>query len=67
MFDILKKKEFWTGSHFGVIVFTIVLLIILSLNAHFFPNEFEEKGRKKLCELKQYEYCTKKELLKIIK
>jgi hypothetical protein len=60
MFDILKNKEFWIGCYCGVMVICIVV------RALFFPSGFEEKGRK-LCQLKQYEYCTKEELLKIIK
>jgi len=63
MFDILKKEDFWTGWYCAGIILGIALLV----NFHFFPSEFEEKGRKKLCQLKQYEYCTKEELLKTIK
>lgn len=63
MFDILKKEDFWTGWHCAVIILGIALLV----NSHFFPNEFEEKGRKKLCELKQYEYCTNEELEELLK
>lgn len=62
MFDILNNKEFWTGCYCGIIVFGIVFIV----RVLFFPSEFEEKGRKKLCQLKQYEYCTKEELLKKI-
>ncbi len=58
MIDIDSK--FWQGWYCLGIPITLVLLVIY----YFFPNEFEEKGRKKLCELKQYEYCTKEELLK---
>jgi len=54
---------FWIGWFCSGAVYFIVFLIA----RHLFSNEFEEKGRKKLCELKQYEYCTKKELLKTIK
>jgi hypothetical protein len=59
----IDKESFWLGWIWSGIAFFICLLI----KTHFFPNEFEKNGRKKLCELKQYEYCTKEELLKTIK
>ena len=58
-----RTREFWDGWHYASIFFGIAVLVIFYL----FPSEFEKKGRKKLCELKQYEYCTKEELLKEIK
>ena len=63
MLHIVKIKEFWIGCYFSSLAFLIALL----LQPFFLPTEFQEKGRKKLCELKQLEYCTKKELLKTIK
>lgn len=63
MFDILKKKEFWTGYHFGAMVCLIAFIVRILI----FPSELEQEGRKKLCELKQFKYCEKEDLLKIIK
>jgi len=64
---MINNKDFWIGWYCGAIFISIVFSIALLMLTHFLPNEFEENGRKKLCELKQYEYCNEEELLKIVK
>jgi len=51
----------------GLTCLAMLILIALFTLGYNVGQDGKEELEKKLCELKQYEYCTKKELLKTIK